>query len=149
MQVRILVVDDHEIVRRKICNLLLSQSDFEVVSQAATGLEAIKQAQQFQPDVIVLDISMPELNGLAATPLIGKVAPNSKILIISNHDHATLVREAFSAGALGFLSKSDLGGEIVLAVRKLSNNETFLSKSLALSLDPKLHPKAESVNGVG
>jgi DNA-binding NarL/FixJ family response regulator len=73
---------------------------------------------------------MPELNGLAATPLIKKVAPNSKVLIFSNHDNAGLVREAFSAGALGFISKSDLRAEIVSAVRRVNNNETFLGKSL-------------------
>lgn len=133
--VRILIVDDFEIVRRNLCRLLASEPDFEVVSQAATGVEAIKQAAQYQPDVVLLDISMPELNGLAATPLIRKVAPNSKILIISNHDNAGFVREAFSAGALGFLSKDDLGTEIVSAVRKVNNNETFLGKSLPRRTD--------------
>jgi DNA-binding NarL/FixJ family response regulator len=95
--VRILVVDDFEIVRRNLCRLLASEPDFEVVSQAATGFEAIKEAERYQPDVVLLDISMPELNGLAATPVIKKVAPNSKVLIISNHDNAGFVREAFSA----------------------------------------------------
>jgi DNA-binding NarL/FixJ family response regulator len=131
MQSRILVADDHEIVRRSICNLLRSQPEFAVISQAATGFEAVKQAEQYQPDVVLLDISMPELNGLAATPLIRKVAPHSKILIISNYDDAAFVREAFSAGALGFLSKSDIGAEIVTALRKVNSNETFLGKSLA------------------
>jgi len=130
MKVRILVVDDYEIVRRNICRLLASEPDFELVSQAATGFEAIKEAEQHQPDVVLLDISMPELNGLAAAPLIRKVAPNSKILMVSNHNNAGFVREAFSAGALGFISKADLGAEVVSAVRKVNNNETFFGKSL-------------------
>lgn len=130
MQIRILVVDDHEFVRRNICNLLRSQPELEIVSEAATGFEAIKQAEQFQPDVVLLDISMPELNGLAATPLIRKVAPNAKILIISNHDNAGFIREALSAGALGFLSKSDIGAEIVTAIQRVNNNEIFLGKNL-------------------
>jgi two-component system, NarL family, response regulator NreC len=134
--VRILVVDDFEIVRRNLCRLLASERDFEVVSQAATGLEAIKEAERYQPDVVLLDISMPELNGLAATPLIKKVAPNSKILIVSNHDNAGFVREALSSGALGFISKSDLGAEIASAVRTVNNNEIFLGKSLAKPKDP-------------
>ena len=130
LMVRILVVDDYEIVRRNLCRLLASEQDFEVVSQAASGMEAIKEAERYQPDVVLLDISMPELNGLAAAPLIKKVAPNSKVLIVSNHANAGFVREAFSVGALGFISKSDLGAEIVSAVRKVNNNEIFLGKNL-------------------
>jgi DNA-binding NarL/FixJ family response regulator len=128
--IRILVVDDFEIVRRKLCRLLALEPDFEVVSQAGTGLEAVKEAERYQPDVVLLDIRMPELNGLAATPLIKKVAPNSKVLIFSNYNNAGFVREALSSGALGFISKADLGTEIVSAVRKVNNNEIFLGKSL-------------------
>jgi DNA-binding NarL/FixJ family response regulator len=143
--VRILIVDDFEIVRRNVCRLLASEPDFEVVSQAASGVEAIKEAERYQPDVILLDISMPELNGLAATPLIKKVAPNSKVLIVSNHANAGFVREALSAGALGFISKADLGAEIVSAVRKVNNNESFLGKSLARSKD--IPPTSEPATG--
>ena len=128
--IRILVVDDHELVRVYMCNLLRAEPDLEVVGQAATGYEAIHMAEKQQPDVVLLDISMPELNGLMATPLIKKVAPRVEILIVTSHDNLFFVREAFTAGARGFLSKSNIPHELVGAVKQVHSKKKFVSKNL-------------------
>ena len=129
-RVRILEVDDHELVRRNICRFLNEQSDFEVVCEASTGLEAIRQAEQHHPDIILMDISLPELNGLAALPTIRKVAPAAKIIMVTNHDSTVFVRDAFAAGAVGFVTKSDLSPQLVTAMREARENRRFVSRSV-------------------
>lgn len=128
--IRILVVDDHEILRRNICNLLMTEMDLDVVSQASTGREAVARAEQHQPHVVVMDISMPELNGLAAAPLIKKVAPSAEILIVTGHATPSVLREAFGAGARGFLSKNDIATDLIQAVRAVHSQQQFLSTAV-------------------
>lgn len=128
--IRILVVDDHEILRRNICNLLMTEMDLDVVSQASTGREAVARAEQHQPHVVVMDISMPELNGLAAAPLIKKVAPSAEILIVTGHATPSVLREAFGAGARGFLSKNDIATDPIQAVRAVHSQQQFLSTAV-------------------
>lgn len=128
--IRILVVDDHELIRVYMCRLLTAEPDLEVVGQATTGYEAIHLAEKQQPDVVLLDISMPELNGLMATPLIKKVAPRVEILIVTSHDNLFFVREALTAGARGFLSKKDIPNELVGAVKQVHSKKKFVSKNL-------------------
>jgi len=101
-------------------------------------------AREHQPDVILLDISMPEPDGLAALPLIRKVAPNARVLMITSHDDANFARAAFDAGARGFLTKSDLSAELALAVRQVYVNETFASKEL--NLESNDEPNVPSVD---
>ncbi len=146
VRIRILLVDDHELIRRNIRRLLASQADFEVIAEATTGREAIRQAGEHQPDVILLDISLPELNGLAALPLIRKAAPTAKVLMVTNHEHADLARASFSAGASGFLTKSDVAMQLGLAIRQVLANETFLSKSLKVAEEAK--PSVPSLGNV-
>jgi DNA-binding NarL/FixJ family response regulator len=129
-RIRILVVDDHEIVRRCICEMLAGGSDIEVVCDASDGYEAVRKAGEFQPDVVLLDISIPELNGLQATPLIIQAAKNAQILIVTNHDQSFFVREAFGAGARGFLLKSDIPGELEAAIRQVHLKQRFVSRTL-------------------
>ena len=126
----ILVVDDHEILRRNICNLLMTEMDLDVVSQASTGREAVARAEQHQPHVVVMDISMPELNGLAAAPLIKKVAPSAEILIVTGHTTPSVLQEAFGAGARGFLSKDDIATDLIQAVRAVHSQKQFLSTAV-------------------
>jgi two-component system, NarL family, response regulator NreC len=128
--IRILVVDDHDVVRRNLCDLLTTEPDLAVVDEAVSGHEAVDKAQKLQPNVILLDISMPELNGLVATRLIKKVAPDSEILIVTSHRELFLVREAFIMGARGFLCKSDVPTELIGAVRQVYSKQKFLSKDL-------------------
>ncbi len=99
---------------------------FEYLASHIRG-ERRSHAKQHQPDVILLDISMPQLNGLAATPVIKQVAPNAKVLIVTEHESPAFVRQALVAGATGFLPKTDLGKELVMAVREVNKGGSFLS----------------------
>ena len=129
-QIRILVADDHELVRRGIVAVLATQADFHVVSEAATGVEAITKAGQFQPDVVLLDISMPALNGLAAIPVIKECAPQAHIIIVTDFDSAAFSRQAFAAGARAFVPKAHVARKLVTAVREVVASEKRLDEQL-------------------
>jgi len=129
--IRTLIVDDHELVREHTAALLSAHSDLEVVSVASNGFEAIRIAEESQPDVVVLDISMPDMNGLQAAPIIKRVAPHTEILFFSQHDSPFFVREAFAIGALGFLTKADAGAHLAEAVRTVHLKRKFLSKNVS------------------
>ena len=147
-QIRILIADDHESVRRGIRSLLNGQPDFLIVCEASDGAEAVTKAKEYQPDVVLLDVSMPQLNGFAATPAIREVAPHAEVLIVTNHDFPVFVRQAFTAGARGFVPKSDLAKELVIAVRNIKNGGMFLSERLkaaieGLSIEPPTSAAAQ------
>lgn len=95
---RVLVVDDHEFVRRGVRSLLLSQSNYEVCGEAVDGQDALEKARELKPDVIVMDVSMPKLNGLEATRLIQSMLPDSEVLILSQHESSQMLKEAVKAG---------------------------------------------------
>jgi two-component system, NarL family, response regulator NreC len=128
--IRILVVDDAEVIRRVICRALSARPECQVVSDVSNVISAVEKAKEHQPDVVLLDISMPELNGLQAIPLIKKVAPRSEILIITQHNNRFFVGEAFAQGARGFLHKGDLGAELYEAVIEVLLKKRFLSTSV-------------------
>jgi DNA-binding NarL/FixJ family response regulator len=132
--ISILVVDDTEVVRRQIGILLATQRDLNVVAEASNAFEAIEKTEQYQPDIVLLDISMPELNGLQAIPLIKKAAPNAEILILTQYDNRFFAREAFVTGAGGFLAKSDVSAELVIAVREVFAKRSFVSQKYCLSV---------------
>jgi DNA-binding NarL/FixJ family response regulator len=138
VRIRILLVDDHDLIRRNIRRLLATQADFELVAEATNGLDAIRQAQEHQPDVILLDISLPELSGLAALPHIQKKAPKSRVLMVTNHDEADFARASFSAGALGFLTKSDVSAQLAAAIRQVYGNQRVLSRGVKLEDEQNL-----------
>jgi DNA-binding NarL/FixJ family response regulator len=127
--IRILVVDDHELVRRHIRTVLSTERDLELVGHASGGHEAIRKAEEHQPDVVLLDLNLPELNGLLVAPLIKKVAPNTEILVVTSHHSLFFVRAAFKAGARGFLSKEDIYPELVGAVRQVHAKQSFVGKN--------------------
>jgi DNA-binding NarL/FixJ family response regulator len=131
MPFRILVADDHEVVRRGLAALLLSQPDWEICGEAADGREAVDKAQQLKPDVVILDIGMPSLNGLEATRHILKNQPHTKILILTLHDSDQVVREVLNAGARGFLLKSDAARDLVAAVEALRRDKTYFTSKVA------------------
>ena len=112
---RVLVVDDSEAIRRGVCTLLEGQPEL-VVSIACDGLEAVQQAQEQQPDVILLDIGLPRLNGIEAARRIRRVAPESKILFLSQYDTWATAREALKTGAAGYVVKSDAASELIRGV---------------------------------
>jgi signal transduction histidine kinase/DNA-binding NarL/FixJ family response regulator len=114
--VRILIADDHELVRQGLRALLASRPSWEVCGEAVDGVEAIEKAAQLQPDIVLLDVSMPRLNGLEAAPLIRRESPASEIVIVSQHDEAEMLPSALKAGARGFVSKSDIGSNLLSTI---------------------------------
>lgn len=131
MAFRILVADDHEVVRRGLCALLQGQPDWEVCGEAGDGREALEKTQKLKPDVVILDIGMPSLNGLEATRQILKTMPHTKVLILTLHDSDQVVREVLNAGARGFLLKSDAARDLVAAVEALRRDKTYFTSKVA------------------
>jgi DNA-binding NarL/FixJ family response regulator len=127
--IRILVVEDFEMVRRGIVALLRLQPEWQVAGEAADGLDAVNKAKELKCDVVVLDISLPGLNGLVAAPMIRSLSPTTEIIFVSQHVSRGIIEEAFKTGARGYISKSDAGRELVLGVRAVSQHRNFLSSS--------------------
>lgn len=125
---RILVADDHDIIRRGLKQLLSVKPGWEVCGEAKTGREAVAMAEQLRPDVVVLDISMPDLNGLEAARQIHKNSPKMGILILTMHFTDQLVREVVDSGARGYVLKSDADRDLVTAVESISNRRTFFTR---------------------
>lgn len=131
MGVRLLLADDHEIVRRGLRALLESETGWEVVAEACDGRDAIEKTKQMKPDIAILDISMPSLNGLEAARQIVTSAPHTKVLILTVHDSDPLIQQVLEAGARGYLLKSDAGRDLVAAVDALRRNKTFFTPKVA------------------
>jgi len=131
MPLRILLVDDHEVVRRGLTVLLRSRAEWEICGEASNGREAVLKTQKLNPDLVILDIGMPNLNGLEATRQIVKARPETRVLILTLHDSDALVQEVLNAGARGFLLKSDAARDLVTAVEALNNNKTYFTPKVA------------------
>jgi DNA-binding NarL/FixJ family response regulator len=127
---RILVVDDHDLVRRGVKTTLLAHRDWEVCGEARTGREAISKAQELKPHIVVLDIGMPELNGLEAARGIRAVSPNTEILILSIHHSDQLVREIVDVGAHGFIMKSDSDHDLIIAIENLAKHKPLFTSQV-------------------
>jgi DNA-binding NarL/FixJ family response regulator len=126
--VRVLVVDDYEPFRQFVCSTLKHRPDLQVIGEASNGLEAVQKAEELQPDLIVLDIGLPALNGIEAARRIRKVAPECKILFVSQESSADVVQEALSTGALGYVVKTRAGSELLAAVEAVCQGTTFVGK---------------------
>jgi DNA-binding NarL/FixJ family response regulator len=122
---RILLADDHDLVRRGLRVLLESHSDWSICAEAHTGTEAIAKAEEFKPDVIILDITMPELNGIEAAKIILKASPSTEILGLSAHYSDQLIREILDSGMHGYIAKSDPDSDLLPAVEALANHKWF------------------------
>src|SRR5258708_13416705 len=125
MKLRILVADDHEVVRRGLCTLLETHEGWEICGEATDGHQAVEMAKELKPDVVVLDIGMPNLNGLSATRQLMKHNADQKVIILTITDADEMIREALDAGARGFVLKSDAGRDLILAVEAMHRNLTF------------------------
>ncbi len=128
--VRVLVVDDHEIARRGIRSVLSSDASLDVVWEAADGEEAVKRAAEFHPTVILLDISLPGMSGIQAARRIRVISPDSRIIFLSQHDSVQIAKDALSAGAQGYVVKSDAGLDLLNAIQAVQNGREFVSRTL-------------------
>jgi DNA-binding NarL/FixJ family response regulator len=127
---RVLVADDQEAFRRRVCLTLASHPNLEVCAQAANGQEAVEKALELTPDLIILDITMPVLNGLDAARQIHKSSPQTPILILSVHKSKQLVEEAMKIGARGYVTKAEAGQKLMEAVDSVLQNQTFFPTDL-------------------
>jgi DNA-binding NarL/FixJ family response regulator len=128
---RILVADDHEVVRHGLRSLILEHPEWELVGEATDGRDAVAKANKLKPDLAILDIGMPLLNGLDATKQILKLNPCANILILTMHDSEEAIEYAVNAGAKGYVLKADAGSDMARAVRALLNGQTFFTQKAA------------------
>ena len=139
---RLLVADDHEIVRKGLRSLLEAQPGWQVTAEASDGREAVEKAKESKPDVVVLDIGMPSLNGLEAARQMLKNDARAKILILTMHESDPLIRDVLDAGARGYVLKTDASRDLVTAVNAVRCNKTFFTAKVAqMVLDGYLDPK--------
>jgi DNA-binding NarL/FixJ family response regulator len=127
----VLLVDDHAVVRQGFRMILSAEPDFEVVGEAANGREAIAQAQLLYPDIVLMDVSMPELNGIEATRRIVNISPRTRILALSMHRDSVYVREILRAGASGYLLKEAGDQDLLAAVRAVAQGQGYLSPAVS------------------
>lgn len=130
-ELRILVADDHEVVRQGVRALLETRPGWKVCDEAYDGRDAVEKAAKSLPDVVILDIGMPGLNGFEAARQIRKASPKSEVLILTMHESEQIVREVLASGARGYVLKSDAGRDLVTAVDALSRHNTFFTTSVA------------------
>jgi DNA-binding NarL/FixJ family response regulator len=128
---RLLVADDHEIVRKGLRSLLEAQPGWQVTAEASDGREAVEKARELKPDITVLDIGMPSLNGLEATRQMLKDDSRAKILILTMHESDPLIRDVLDAGARGYVLKTDASRDLVTAVNAVRSNKTFFTAKVA------------------
>jgi DNA-binding NarL/FixJ family response regulator len=128
---RVLVVEDFEPFRRLICLMLGKRPEFQIVEEVTDGLEAVQKAEELQPDLIMLDIGLPSLNGIDAARRIRKLSPKSKILFVSQESSADVVQEALALGALGYVVKVHAGSELLAAVEAVLQGRQFVSSGLS------------------
>jgi two-component system, NarL family, response regulator NreC len=128
---RVLLADDHTVVRKGFRMILDQQDDLEVVGEASNGKEAVELANTLQPEVVVMDVTMPELNGIEATRRIAEVAPRARVLALSMHKDSVYVREILRAGAKGYLLKDSGETDLLNAVRVIAKGEAFLSPAVS------------------
>jgi DNA-binding NarL/FixJ family response regulator len=125
MAVRILLVDDHPIVRQGLRTLLEGRAEWKVVDEAADGVEAIEKVKTLEPDVVVLDVTMPQMNGIEVCRIIKQKKPAPEVLFVTQHDSPQMMREAMAVGAKGYVAKSNLARDLVDAVEAVSQHRLF------------------------
>src|SRR5919109_4787762 len=129
--IRILLADDHAMVRKGFRLILETQPDMEIVGEAGNGREAVDLAESLRPDVVVMDVAMPELNGIEATRRLASSAPHTRVLALSMHKDSVYVREILRAGARGYLLKDSVDSDLIAAVRAVARGEGYLSPAIS------------------
>jgi two-component system, NarL family, response regulator NreC len=130
-RIRILLADDHAVVRQGFKMILGAQSDMEIVGEAGNGRDAVEMAEKLRPDVVVMDVAMPELNGIEATRRLLANAPHARVLALSMHKDSVYVREILRAGARGYLLKDSIAADLVAAVRAVASGEGYISPAVS------------------
>ena len=131
MKTKILIADDHAMVRQGIASFLRMSDEFEVVGEAADGVEAIEAVKRTRPDIVLMDISMPRLGGLEATLEIRKDHPDVKVLVLTQYEDTVYIRRFFKAGASGYLPKKAVGEDLLTAIRAIKEGRTYVHPSIA------------------
>lgn len=129
--ITICLADDHTIVRQGLAKLLEGEPDFQVVGEAENGREAVAKVEELKPDIVIMDIAMPMLNGIEATRQIKKVCPKTKVIILSMYSHEHYIHELLETGVSGYLLKDSSGRDIINAIHAAIKDETFLSPSIS------------------
>ncbi|MCA1900432.1 MAG: response regulator transcription factor [Chloroflexi bacterium] len=140
----ILLADDHSVLRSGLKLLLESQPDFRVIGEASSGLETLELAGRLQPDLILLDLSMPGLGGLDALPALNKTCPSAKILVLTMHDDPQYLRAALKNGAAGYVLKKAADAELISAIRAVLRGEMYVHPSLTRTLLDEMLPKPQT-----
>jgi len=142
---RLLIVDDHEVVRRGVRSLLTDQPGYEICGEAADGQDAVYKSRTLKPDVVIMDISMPKLNGLEATRLIRSILPECEVLILTQHEPGEMARQAFKAGARGYVLKSAISRDLVAALEKISRHQYFFDRSVSGLANSPAHVDVQEI----
>lgn len=142
--IRVLLADDHAVLRTGLRLLLTGQNEFEVVAEASTGSEALSLAEKLQPDLILLDLSMPGLGGMDVLPTMRKMVPSTKILILTMHDDPQYLRQALKHGASGYVLKKAADAELISAIRAVMRGEMYVHPSMTRVLLEDILPEAKS-----
>lgn len=145
-QVRILVVDNFEPFRRYMCRKLQARPEWRIVAEASDGLQAVQKAEELKPDLILLDIGMPLLNGIEATERISTVAPGATVLFVSQQTDADLVAAALSNGAMGYVLKANADRELLPAVEAVLEGRPFVSSGVMRGLLDRASPNSKTLS---
>jgi DNA-binding NarL/FixJ family response regulator len=145
-RIKVLLVEDHSVVREGLRNLIELEDDFEVAGEAHTGREAVVQVKKLQPDVVLMDIAMPLLNGLEATRQVLKANPATKVLMLSAHNDDAYVNNATETGAMGFLLKQSTARDVCRAIREVHKGNHFFSPIISRRQE-RIHPQASGRRG--
>jgi PAS domain S-box-containing protein len=132
---RVLIADDHEVVRRGVRALLLTQQNIDICGEAVDGRDAVEKTKLLHPDLVLMDISMPNLNGLQATREITSGIPQTRVLILSEHETPQMVQQALYAGAQGYVVKSSLSKNLFIALERVGRHEIFLDPGISVPAD--------------
>ncbi len=130
-RIRILLADDHAVVRQGFKMILDGEADMEIVGEAGNGRQAVELAEQLRPDVVVMDVAMPELNGIEATRRLASSVPRARVVALSMHKDSVYVREILRAGARGYLLKDSGAADLVAAIRAVASGESYLSPAVS------------------
>jgi len=145
--IRVLLADDHAVLRAGLRLLLTGQNEFEVVAEASTGSEALSLSEKLQPDLILLDLSMPGLGGMDVLPTLRKMAPSAKILILTMHDDPQYLRQALKYGASGYVLKKAADVELLSAIRAVLRGEMYVHPSMTRVLLEDILPESKTIGG--